>query len=207
MQRSLPLSTIAALIATAVLSLATGVIVSEQSLISVLPFTAPAFDFLGELDPETVLTGGAILVGVIGGLLGLKRWIDGISPTETGADDTMPEEVTVDPATVSGADIDHVLEAGESAHHVEEARGGLADTAVAVLETTQDVSPETAEEHVKTGTWTDDSLVAGFLGSEAPVPLVARLRGWLNPVSERRRRIDRSVTAIERALAQEVRDE
>jgi len=56
-----------------------------------------------------------------------------------------------------------------------------------------------ADRAVATGGWTDDRTAAAFLAGEGgPVPtLGSRLRLWLDPESERERRIRRTVAALD----------
>ncbi|ELZ25634.1 hypothetical protein C475_09254 [Halosimplex carlsbadense 2-9-1] len=59
--------------------------------------------------------------------------------------------------------------------------------------------PEAADRAVAAGTWTDDHTAAVFLSEESgPVAtLGARLRLWLDPESERERRVRRTVAALD----------
>lgn len=88
-------------------------------------------------------------------------------------------------------------------------RATLADAAVealahsdGALARTDDRSPETARRAVETGAWTDDRIAAAFLAGETgpSFPLAARLRAWLDPEAERRRRVERTVAAVDRLL-------
>ncbi|MEF8853031.1 MAG: hypothetical protein V5A28_11550 [Haloarculaceae archaeon] len=80
-------------------------------------------------------------------------------------------------------------------------RERLGDLAVAVLARQNDGFEEPAEV-VATGAWTDDRTAAAFLaGPGGPVPAVrSRVRLWLDPETERERRIRRTADAID-ALA------
>lgn len=78
-------------------------------------------------------------------------------------------------------------------------RATLAGTAEAVHARRADCSPAAAARAVETGAWTDDPTAAAFLaGEDGPgFPLLARLRKWLDPAAERRRRVKRTVAALD----------
>lgn len=81
-------------------------------------------------------------------------------------------------------------------------RETLADTAAGALARADDRELDLARRAVEAGAWTDDRIAAAFLaGDEGPdFPLQARLRAWLDPGAERRRRVERAVEAVEDAL-------
>lgn len=83
-----------------------------------------------------------------------------------------------------------------------EVRETLADTAAGALARADDSPPEQARRAVEAGAWTDDRLAAAFLaGDDGPgFSLGARLREWLDPAAERRRRVERAVEAVADAL-------
>ncbi|WP_128478143.1 DUF7269 family protein [Halorussus pelagicus] len=78
----------------------------------------------------------------------------------------------------------------------------LADTAASAHARAADRGPEQAELAVATGAWTGDQTAAAFLAGESgpSFSLASRLRAWLDPAAERRRRIERTVGEIERVL-------
>ncbi|WP_135830441.1 DUF7269 family protein [Halorussus halobius] len=80
-------------------------------------------------------------------------------------------------------------------------RESLADTAAYAVARPGGREPEAARRAVETGAWTDDRLAAAFLADDdgPDAPLAARLRAWLDPPAERRRRINRTVDAVEAA--------
>ena len=79
-------------------------------------------------------------------------------------------------------------------------RATLADTATSAYAQHEGVSRSKAAAAIEQGRWTDDALAAGVVGGEPPRR--ARLRMWLAPGRERRRRIERATTAIERLQTQ-----
>ncbi|GAB7093750.1 hypothetical protein JCM30237_09020 [Halolamina litorea] len=159
---------------------------------------APAVDLIEEFDTEQTLF---VVVGVVAAMslfVGMIRKLSGggdPEPVLVEDGDRPPESVSVDPATVTGAGADRSIEDIESLEDARARRRGLSKTAVAALQTAGE-SPERAQRRIAQGAWTDDELAAGFLGSDAPVPLLARLRGWLDGASEGRRRVVRSIDAV-----------
>jgi hypothetical protein len=113
-----------------------------------------------------------------------------------------PEAVTADrrqvTATSLDADVDTAVEAG--GEPLATLRETLSRTAAEVYADRAGVEPGRAREAVASGTWTGDSTAAAFLaGDRGPTPdLRARLRLWLSPEAERRRRIDRTLAAVRR---------
>lgn len=78
-------------------------------------------------------------------------------------------------------------------------RERLRTTATTAYATTTGVDRGTADAAVRRGDWTDDPVAAAFLAGEAgpPFPVLARLRLWLDPGSERERRVRRTVRATQ----------
>lgn len=106
-----------------------------------------------------------------------------------------PEAVEGDGPTAPGSTLDARLDRDDRAPRAA-VRETLRATAVRRLAraTGDEAAARTA---VADGTWTDDTLVAAFLGEGTP-PLSARLRAWLDPAGEHRRRVERSLAAIDR---------
>lgn len=115
---------------------------------------------------------------------------------------TPPEAVTAEPRALAASAVDGSFEAavenGGAALH--DARAQLTTAAVGAFAVASGQSREVARDAVARGTWTDDPVAALFLagGEERSPPLGARLRLWLTPRRERRRRIEATVAAIER---------
>lgn len=76
-------------------------------------------------------------------------------------------------------------------------RTRLVDSAVRVVTTRRGLTDETARDRVRSGEWTDDAVAAAFLASDRPQPIGERLRGAVDPGAAYRRRVRRTVTAIE----------
>jgi len=181
------------LLATAVAAaLVFAPMVAGESLIAVL----------GSVAPTTALLVGSLVVGLCAALAG---WLGGLlgggSPTAFDlAVDSPPERVTATEGRLFAADIDAAIDdavAGDDAamDTVTERLAAAATTAYAVG---TGVSQASARQAVRSGTWTDDAVAAALLSPTEPQSLLARLRLWLDPESERRRRIRRTVAAIER---------
>ncbi|WP_134670331.1 DUF7269 family protein [Halorussus marinus] len=112
-----------------------------------------------------------------------------------------PERVTAADRPRTGRTLDERVAdavAGDPAA-LASVRATLAGTAEAAHARRADCSPEAATRAVETGAWTADQTAAAFLATEGgpAFPLGARLRKWLDPEAERRRRIERTVAALE----------
>ncbi|WP_336337495.1 DUF7269 family protein [Haloarcula brevis] len=157
---------------------------------------------LGSVAPTTALLAGSLVVGLCAALAGWLggRGTDGAASAFDVAGDSPPEAVTATEGRLVAADVDAAIDdavAGDDAamDAVTERLTAAAATAHAIG---AGVSQEAARRAVRAGTWTDDAVAAALLAPEEPQSLVARLRLWLDPESERRRRIRRTVDAIER---------
>ncbi|MFB6193689.1 MAG: hypothetical protein ABEI75_01370 [Halobaculum sp.] len=185
--------------AVAVLAVAVGLALAPTATLGVLPA------------PERVLAasrefGGRIAVGVVGAALVSLAWRFAGSGGRIRTDDRLdttrgppPETVAVDPRTVAGGGIDERLarlaERGEPG-----AVGDLLRERAVAVERTTGVDRETARDRVARGAWTDDRLAAAVIGEETPVPVAARLRAWLDPAGETRRRVRHTLDALDDRL-------
>lgn len=99
-------------------------------------------------------------------------------------------------------DIQQAIEAGGD--QLRDVRSLLRETATSVYAEQRAVPESHASERITRGEWTDDPVAAEFLaGDGGPTPpLVRRLRLWLAPTQERKRRIQRTIAAIERVSGQ-----
>lgn len=77
-------------------------------------------------------------------------------------------------------------------------RDGLADVLVDVETRGDDRTERDVRSAIASGEWTDDRVVAAFLGGDsAPgYPLRARFRGWIRPTRAFERRVERTVDEI-----------
>ena len=116
-----------------------------------------------------------------------------------------PEGVTAEGRTVSASAIDGSFETAAE-HGGAALHGARTQLQTAAAETYAVVTGQprdAAREAVAAGTWTDDPAAAMFLAAtdDAAPPVSARVRLWLTPRRERRRRIEATVAAIERLEA------
>lgn len=112
-----------------------------------------------------------------------------------------PEEPTTSPDALTGSGLDGdtqqaIDEGGDAFRDV---RAYLSEVATSAYAERMAVPESQAREAVDRGTWTDDPVAAYVLGTEQAPPS-ARIRRWLVPGRERKRRIDRTVAAIEEVL-------
>lgn len=165
-------------------------------------FGAGLVETVGSLDPTIALVVGSFAIGCCGLL---AAWLTGgISQTDRTPYDTAvenpPEAVTAVDSELVGADVDAAVEealAGDD-DAMNAVVSRLRGTATAVYATANGVSQSAAADAIAAGTWTDDRVATALLAARTPQPLLARLRLWLDPESERERRIRRTVDEIER---------
>jgi hypothetical protein len=115
--------------------------------------------------------------------------------------DAPPEAVTVETARPTAADLDAAVDRAVAGDAAALAAVGdrLADLAADRLVRYRGYAPPGAADAVAAGTWTDDRVAAAFLsGDHGPIhSFGSRLRLWLDPEAERRRRLDRTVGAVD----------
>lgn len=191
---------VAGLLVGGPLAVAVALAVAPGETLNALPEAEQVLRLSRELE-------GRIAVGVVGAtLVTLAWWFAGAGGrvrTDERLDATRgppPETVAVDPRTVTGGGVDarfgDLVDRGDP-----DAVGGvLRDRAVAVERTAAGVDRETARDRVARGAWTDDRLAAAVVGADTPVPVAARLRAWLDPAGETRRRLRRTLTALDARL-------
>lgn len=77
-------------------------------------------------------------------------------------------------------------------------RQGLADVLVDLETRAGDRTEAEVRSGIETGEWTDDRVVAAFLGGDAApdYPLRSRVSGWIRPSRAFERRVERTVDAI-----------
>ncbi len=181
----------------AVLGGAAALVLAPGLLAPVEGALEPGYGLIEEFETRRLLLIGALLLGGMTTLLVAIRKLSGGEPPPrlVAEGERPPEAVSVDPATVSGAPTDRAIADVASLDDARELRDDLRETAVDALRAAGE-SQEQARERLERGDWTDDDLAAGFLGEAVPVPLLARLRGWLDESAEGRRRLIRSVDAV-----------
>lgn len=117
-----------------------------------------------------------------------------------------PETVTADRRLLAAARIDDEMWAAirVGGRPLQSVRSLLFDTAATAYSDVTEMPAEAARDAIEQGSWTRDRMAASFLaGPDGPRPtLVARLRLWVAPERERRRRIERTLAAIEQLQEQ-----
>jgi hypothetical protein len=159
-------------------------------------------------DPKAVMTAAAAVVGLYVLVAARSRSavdeMDGISDAERRFDAARtdpPEAVTADRRTMTGAgiDADVSLAVTGGGRPLRSIRDLLRDLAAETYAREEGVADEAALQAVERGAWTDNQVAAAFLASDdgptASVP--SRIRLWLAPDRERRRRIDATLDEIE----------
>ncbi len=155
-----------------------------------------ALDTLGTTN--VLLVTGLGLIGYLA--VGLR------SPTDT--DDTSPfnSPATTPEASateIAGGEFDELVQSavtdgGESLLQV---KSRLGQTAATVYADRMDCPPREARAAIERGEWCADPLAAAVLSEQQTVSFGAQVRLFVLPNRERRRRIERSLAAIERLEA------
>jgi len=181
------------------------VVVLGPDVAPVVDVLAPFADWLSGLGAERLLFAsiGLVALSVLASVLvpGGERVVtdDGASERFERVLDRPPEGVA-STAPRTAADLDAVVQravAGDD-EAVSTVRDRLRELGTETLTRRTDDTGETPAERVESGTWTDDRTAAAFLADEAgpAFPLRSRLRLWLDPETERERRIRRTVAAV-----------
>lgn len=190
-----------AVVAAGATTLAVGIALAYAPDLLPAGIRAAARDVVTSTD-GTRLAAGAATLGLLAVLWSVR------SSTERGQTEPIvsapPEEPTTDSA-VAGDAFDAAVERVGEREVTAWGRGPdpaatLRETALVVL--TRCRPDADAESLVAAGTWTDDRVAAGFLGDERATAWTfgERLRLWLAPERETRRRAERTVAALRREL-------
>ncbi|MFC7234558.1 DUF7269 family protein [Halosegnis marinus] len=178
----------------------TVVLVARPELAAALPTGSELVEAAATLDPTTVGVGAAVALGA---LLALLVAFTRSAATDDDRFDRLrerpPEAVTADEATRTGSGFDEDLDRAERGveRGIEATRDRLAELAARVHAAETGDPVPAAREAVTAGAWTDDRTAAAFLGGpELTYSVVARLRLWLDPETERRRRVAATVAAV-----------
>lgn len=190
----------------ALLTVATAVVVFAPGLVA--DPVAEISAVLESRDPQRLLLALGVLVGLYAGWTAWRGSPDrgateGPAAAFEGVGDP-PETVTAADRARTGRSFDERVAdavAGDD-RSLASVQGTLARTAAATYARAADCDADAATRAVETGAWTDDPTAAAFLaGEDGPnFSLWARLKEWLDPAAERRRRIDRTVAAVETAF-------
>lgn len=163
------------------------------------------------LDPDTVETQLAETVGLL--VISLTLLVGGSVAVWKGRTSGRPatDTLAVDPDQTADTDdsdsailafdaaVEAAIETGATSQR-DAVTEQLRTVAVETIVVADDCAPETARESVRAGEWTDDRVVAAFLGgSSAPsAPLRWRLYAWLYDERAFRASVDRTLEAVER---------
>jgi len=144
----------------------------------------------------------AFLFGLVG--VGCLLWVAATPESATDEDTTFPpvEARTGDDASTVGGGFDRNLAASLSAAAEgldgDEVRPDLRALAADAVAAAQGCTRREARKRVAAGEWTDDRVAAAYLADgEGPPTLGRRLRSRLRPRKTKRRRVERTVRAIE----------
>lgn len=122
--------------------------------------------------------------------------------------DDPPEAVSAADRIRTGESLDARIEAACSGDEeaLAEVRSILAETAASAYARAADRPPEEARRAVETGAWTEDPTAAAFLADDdgPGFSLWGRLRAWLDPAAEGRRRVERTVEAVDQVLRADI---
>ncbi|WP_372479772.1 hypothetical protein ACAH01_15390 [Halomicrobium sp. HM KBTZ05] len=182
--------------------LAAGLLFAPETLLSVAP-VAPLVTLGEAANARQLLLGGSLLAGLY--LLVAARSATLPSRDGEGGDAfdaataEPPEAVTTARQRRTGAALAATIDdaiAGED-EALDAVRERFRETATAAYAQTAGCGPEAARRAVERGDWTDDRTAAAVLsGDDGPShSLWSRLRLWLDPAAERRRRLHRTVSA------------
>lgn len=182
--------------------LAAGLLFAPDLLLSfqgVEPFVAAA----EAANTRRLLLGGSLLVGLYltfaarSATRSIRDRDDPDAFDEATADP--PEAVTTARQRQTAEELDDAFESAVDGDDeaLDAVRDRLRETVTAAYVRTVDCAPEVAEQAVARGDWTDDRTAAALLADEdGPAhSLWSRLRLWLDPERERRRRLTRTVRA------------
>lgn len=189
----------------ALLTLGAGAVLVDPSLADHL---SAVVSFVESREPERLLL---VLGGVVGSY---ATWLarsrssarppaDGPEARFAGVGDP-PETVTASDRARTGESFDARVEAACAGDDeaLRAVREDLRETAASARARAAGAPVSEARTAVESGAWTDDRIAAAFLAGEGgpQFPLAARLRAWLDPETERRRRVDRTVAEVRRAF-------
>ena len=182
---------------------------------SALLFLAPrAIEGLAPVEAVARSTGlseggtRAFVFGLVG--VGCLLWVVS-APRSAAADDGGPETTFPpvearpgDESPAVGDGFDRNLEASLAAAAEgldgDEVRTDLRSLATDAVAGVEGVSRQAARRRVADGEWTDDRAAAAYLAGEGAPSLGRRLRSRVRPGATRRRRVERTVRAIEALL-------
>lgn len=191
------LNALLVLVATAALGVASVLAVAPERV----PATVlePLATFERETDSRTVVIGIGAVVGAFALWRGYRSGgedVSGHSIRATDDADSAPVlgERTTDRVETIVADLKRGRDRDPDS---------IAESIRSVLRTVEldrGYAAETAERRIQRGDWTDDPVAAAFVGDETAgtLTLFQRVRGWLFPAKTFERRLDRTLSELER---------
>lgn len=191
------------------LTLVAALALFAPDLATVIPFVSTLVEHARNFDAQgTLLAAGLVLAlaAVVVARTSVWQRVRGGQATDAFDEATArpPEDAIASERTVTGAaledTVDRAVAGDETA--IATVRARLATLAADVYARSTDSDPEGAASVIQAGDWTDDRVAAAFLAEGGAVKhtIWARLRLWLAPERERRRRVDRTLAAIRSRL-------
>jgi hypothetical protein len=187
----------AALVALGLLALA--------ALPALLPGTAdlPLVRSVGAFAGEDAGAVALVAAGVLAGLAALLALLPSSTPDD-GPFETLrerpPEAVTAAVWNRAGGEFDAALgrASGRGGSSMDDIRSRLRSTATECQAAAAGIGEAAARERVESGDWTENPTARAFLasGSDVTPSLTSQVRLWLDPPTERRRRIRVTVEEI-----------
>lgn len=185
-----------------------GLLVAPEFLLDIGPVER-LVTFITGTDPTLVGLAAGLVAAAYVGVTARSRPEPETVPSVTSADSRFdaatsrpPESVTADPESLAASRLDTEIQEGieTGGRELQELRSALFQTTTAVYADATGLDRQSAQTAVTRGEWTSDPIAVAFLaGPDGPrPPLWRRLRLWLTPARERRYRIERTITALER---------
>jgi len=180
-------------LAGAVTLLGAGLVVAPDAVQAIPPIGALSAA-LGDVGATDLAVGLAVLVALVA-VVATRS--DARGPPDWEDPFRVPRERAGDRTGSIGAGTDRLIERAceRGGEDLDAVRGRLRRVAVAAVASSRGVPEARAEDLVAAGDWTDGAVAAAFVG-DSPVPIRSRVRGWIDPPAERRRRIEATVEAV-----------
>jgi hypothetical protein len=171
------------------------------------PFLVPLAGPLGDegatlpgIDPQGLLLQASLLVGLVAVAIAINA--SRAAGVHGAVDGPVPEQVTAARQESTGQALDDRIAAGIDGDEAAlvAVRDRLRAVAIGAYAGENGTSREAAARAIHTGRWTQERTAAAMLsdGTGETHSIPARLRLWLDPAAERRRRLARTVDAIDR---------
>ena len=184
-------------VGAAAVVLAAGLFFAPGAIGSVLPVSA-----IARSTALSAAAGRVLALGCVG--VGCLLWIARVSGDEDPGPTLPPLSAPAADEPVVGGDLDGdveaTVEAAAAGADRDEARPELRSLAVDALVHVDGCDRTTARRRVEAGEWTDDPVAAAYLADGSTESLRRRLAARLRPRRTIRRRVDRTVAAVEALL-------